>query len=175
MSYEYGYGEKTPLQYEKEFILVNSAASAIALSLITLVTFALTFVALPAGQFTVHFFQAGIFTAGFLFGPVAGAAVGALASSYIGLVILHNPYIVLGNAILGFFAAHFYKKHGPAKAALAAYAIQLPYLFATDVLLMGMPLATVATIAVAIFAENVICALAAGLAAPGIRNILFEV
>ena len=157
---------------EKNFILINSVATAIILSLISLITFALTFLVLPLGNLRIHFFQAGIFTTSFLFGPLAGALVGGLTSSYVALAIMHNPWIIGGNALLGFFSARFYLTNHPVKAALLAYAIQLPYLIFTDIFLAHMLSSAVLRIALLLFFENLICSTAAMIIVPTVKNLL---
>ena len=72
----------------------------------------LNFFVFKFSDFNLHFFQIGIFTASFLFGPLAGGLIGAVSSSYSGLFVLHNPWILGGNFILGYFTALFYKKFG---------------------------------------------------------------
>ena len=155
---------------KREFLLPNSFMRAFALLSLASITFGLTFIVFPFAEWKLHFYQAGIFTAGFLFGPFSGAAVGALSSSYNALYVLHNPWIIGGNAILGFAAAYFYTRTHPLKAALAGFAVQAPYLWATDIYFMGMPVSTVAGITLTLLAANIICALAAwklsGAAAP---------
>ena len=155
--------------YKKEFVTLDSFSAALSLVLIVSVTFFLTFATVPIGRLTLHFFQAGIFLAGFLFGPFAGAAVGAVVSSYTGLFVINNPWIIFGNVILGFFAAHFYFRMHPIKAVLLAYIIQLPYLLITDIFLVGMPMSLVAKIAVLLVFGNVISSAVAGIIAPSLR------
>ena len=158
--------------WKGEFIPVDSWKKLFALTAIVLVTFALTFMIVPFAQWRLHFFQLGIFMAAFVFGPWAGALTGALASSYNGLFVIANPWIIGGNALLGLFSGIFLKKFGPMKAVLAAFAIQLPYLYVTDVYLAHMPvnvvygiIATLAvtTISAGFIASKVSPALAAKL------------
>ena len=76
-----------------------------------------------------------------------------------------NPYILGGNAILGFFTGLFYSKIRGMKArsivpqtlaVLAAYAVQAPYLFFTDVYLMAMPVPIVLAILAVLLLEDMI-------------------
>ncbi len=158
--------------YYNKFVPVNSFASAAFLVSLAVVAFALSFAVVPFMQWQLHFFQAAVFASAFVFGPFAGAAVGALASSWSGLIVLHNPYILAGNAILGFAAAYFYTRMHPLKAAMAAYAVQLPWLVATDVFLVGMPGIVVAGIALTLLAENLVCGAIAMSVAPRIRALI---
>ena len=154
---EFGFAKGT----KREFFSLNSFMRAFALLSLASITFGLTFLVFPFAEWKLHFYQAGIFTAGFLFGPLAGASVGALSSSYNALYILHNPWIMGGNALLGFAAAYFYTRMHPFKAALAGFAVQVPFLWATDVYLMNMPFSSVAGITLTLLAANIVCALAA--------------
>jgi hypothetical protein len=80
-----------------------------------------------------------------------------------------NLYILLGNAILGFFTGFFFThlkeiKGRPAVpqviSVLAAYIIQAPYNYATDVYLMPLPSQVVLTIILPkLLLENIISAL----------------
>ena len=147
---------------KREFLPINSFCRWSALAALGAIAFGLTFLVFPFSQWELHFFQAAVFSSAFLFGPLAGAAVGFVSSSYNGLYILHNPWILGGNAILGFAAAYFYTRMHPVKAVLAAYAVQLPYLLATDIYLAQMPVAVVAGLVLTLLAENLICALPRG-------------
>lgn len=158
--------------YSNKFLEVNSYLRVFALISLAVLTFALTFMVIPFAEWRMHFFQAGIFTAAFLFGPFAGAVVGALSGSYTGLFILNNPWIIGGNALLGFSAAYLYTRTTPFKAAMGAFAIQLPYLFITDVLFVNMPLTIVMMIATTLLITNIICALIASSITPQLRLML---
>ncbi|VVB98704.1 Uncharacterised protein [uncultured archaeon] len=146
---------------KREYLPVNSFMRAAALVSLAAIAFGLTFLVFPFEQWRVHFFQAGIFASGFLFGPLAGLAVGALSSSYNGLYVINNPWIIGGNALLGLSAAYFYTRMHPMKAVAAAFAIQVPYLIITDVFIVGMPLAVFGGILATLAAEALICGFAA--------------
>lgn len=163
---------KFPFINSQDFIQVNSYRRAFALFALFASAFALTFMVIPFQEWKMHFYQVGIFGAGFVFGPIAGATVGALASSYNAMFVLHNPWIIGGNALLGFFAAYFYLRFGAFKAVLMAYAIQIPYLYFTDVYLAGMPIMAVHGIALTLLATNLVSVLAAGWIAPQITRRL---
>ena len=148
--------------WEGEAKAVDSWRRLLALSAVVLVTFALTFMVVPFAQWRLHFFQIGIFMAAFVFGPWAGALTGAMASSYNGLFIISNPWIIGGNAILGFAGGALLKRYGPLKAVIAAFAIQLPYLYVTDVYLAHLPVNVVfgiiATLAVTTTVSGLVAA-----------------
>ena len=137
------------------FLPINNFRRFSAYVGLSLGALALSLAVIPAFGVRFHFFQAAIFMSAMLFGPLAGAATGAFAAGY-NAFAMKNLYIIGGNAILGYFAAYFMRKHGALKAVLIAYAIQLPYLVITD-LLVGMSLMAVASIACVLAVENVIC------------------
>src|SRR3989338_6602954 len=77
----------------------------------------------------IHFFQYLIFLAAMLYGPLVGALSGAFGSIWTALA-LNNPYIIIGNIILGLFTGLFFKKKlNIMLAVLLAYLIQLPWLW----------------------------------------------
>jgi len=108
--------------------------------------------------FNIHFFQIAIILAAMLFGPIGGAAAGLMGSLYSALA-MHNPYLIVGNIILGFFVGVFFRyKWNVVSAVVAAFAIQLPWLVATDYYLVHMPLPIIGMLAVTLFVSNVIWA-----------------
>ena len=131
------------------------------LASISLVSVALSFIVIPIFQIHVHVYQTGIFMIGFLFGPLYGALAGAVISSYNALFVLHNPWVIGGNALLGLSAAFLYKRMRPLEAVLAAYALQLPYLFVTDVYFAGMPISAVGLVSIALLASNLLSGMVA--------------
>ncbi len=109
--------------------------------------------------FRIHLFQYLIFIAAVIYGPIGGAATGMIGSVYTAAA-LNNPYIILGNAILGFFAGAFFAaKNGIVVSVMAAYLIQLPWLWITDVYLVGMPLPAVKIAVVSLLVSNLLLAL----------------
>ncbi len=108
--------------------------------------------------FKIHFFQIFIFLAAALYGPIGGAASGLFGSIYASM-LMHNPYILVGNAILG-AACGLLVQRGVhlILAAIIAFAVQLPWLWATDVYLVHMPEKIVTNIAIALFAGNLLWA-----------------
>jgi uncharacterized membrane protein len=122
--------------------------------------------------FNIHFFQYFIFLAAFLFGPLGGALSGAAGSVYTAM-LLHNPYIVAGNIILGFFSgAFFLKTKKTLPSAMMAFAVQLPWLVSTDVLLARMPLPVVEGLVVSLLASNTVLAILAGRSLKAARKII---
>lgn len=108
--------------------------------------------------FRIHFFQYLIFIVAATYGPIGAAAVGAIGSVYTA-VALHNPYLIIGNVILGFFAGLFVKRTASiVVAAMAAYLIQLPWLWISDVYLAGMPHPAVKVAVVSLLVSNLLLA-----------------
>jgi len=111
--------------------------------------------------FKIHFFQFAVFTAALAYGPKGGLLAGAAGSAYPAL-LMGNPYILGGNAILGYFTGVFARKGlSVLPAALAAYAIQLPWLVATDYYLMHLPMSFIKPLVVALLISNAVGAVAA--------------
>ena len=87
----------------------------------------------------IHFFQYLIFLAAIIYGPSGGLISGAFGSVWTAIA-LNNPYILIGNMILGFFIGFFIRlKWNIILAVLTAYLIQLPWLWLTDIYLAHMP------------------------------------
>lgn len=106
--------------------------------------------------FKLHFFQYLVFVAAFIYGPFGGAVSGAFGSVY-SAIVMGNPYIVIGNVILGFFAGLFFRFgwHG-VLAVLGAYLVQMPWLWFSDVYLIGLPTQMVKMIVVALLVSDLI-------------------
>jgi len=121
----------------------------------------------------IHFFQYLIFLAAFIFGPVGGILSGAFGSLYTAIA-LNNPYIAIGNIILGGLAGLFMrKKLGVMPSVLLAYAIQMPWLWVTDIYLAGMAMKYVNMIVIALLVSNIICGAVTKLTAKRIKNLFF--
>jgi uncharacterized membrane protein len=116
----------------------------------------LGFFMIPIGLASIHLMQLPIILTGLSLGSWAGGLVG-----FAGAVVMAyrlsppNPYILLGNAILGFFTGLFYsrlKEVGGRPiipqliSVLAAYIVQAPYVYVTDIYLMPIPPPVVLTI-----------------------------
>ena len=52
------------------------------------------------GGFRIHFFQIAVIGAAYLFGPFGGAIADA-SGSFADALIVSNPYLIVGNIILG--------------------------------------------------------------------------
>ena len=118
----------------------------------------------------IHFFQYLIFLAAAIYGPLGGAISGAFGSVYTAAA-LNNPYIVLGNIILGTFTGLFFRfKMHLVLAAMGAYLIQLPWLWFSDIYLAHMPVNVVRGVVVALFISNAMWATVAWLSYKKIKN-----
>jgi uncharacterized membrane protein len=119
--------------------------------------FGLINISTPFG-FKIHTFQVVIFLAAAIYGPIGGLVSGGFGSIY-SAIIMNNPYIVVGNMILGLFAGIFFRKgFNLIIAALLAFAIQLPWLFFTDLYLVKMPIIVVSGLIVALFISHIVWA-----------------
>jgi len=126
----------------------------------------LGFIVVPAGPMTFHLIQLPIVFSGLAVGSLAGGLVGFFGAFVMAFTLSKpNPYIVVGNAILGFLTGTFYSKlrHMSSKpilpqviSVLLACALQMPYVYVTDVYLMGMPSLVVLGILVVLLVEDVI-------------------
>jgi hypothetical protein len=111
--------------------------------------------------FKIHTFQLAVFAAAFVYGPTGGLASGFFGSLY-SAIVMKNPYIMVGNAILGFFAGLFARRGVRAVyAGVLAYAIQLPWLVLSDYYLAHLPMTFIKPLAVALLFSNIVWAAAA--------------
>jgi len=105
--------------------------------------------------FKIHFFQIAVFIAAITYGPKAGFLSGMIGSMYSAFT-MSNPYIMIGNAILGLFTGYFAKKGvNTVLAVLLAFIIQLPWLILTDYYLVGLPIGLIASIIVSLTISNI--------------------
>lgn len=137
------------------------------LALLAALPNALGLIVIPTGLgFNFHFFQIAVFLAAFAFGPFGGALSGAFGSVYAAM-LMHNPWIIFGNVLLGFFAGYFAQKkifgtRMPALAAVwLAFAVQLPWLWVSDIYLAQMPVPAVQGVIIALAVSNTVWAVAA--------------
>jgi len=106
----------------------------------------------------LHFFQLAIILAALIYGPVGGFMSGITGSIYSG-IIMSNPYIIVGNAILGLFAGIFIR-YGfkTITAVMLAFLIQLPWLILTDYYLVHLPWTFIKGLIIALFITNALWA-----------------
>jgi len=109
----------------------------------------------------IHFFQYLIFLAALIYGPTAGALSGGVGSLFTAFA-MKNPYILIGNMILGGLVGYFMKNRiSITNSVMLAFTIQIPWLFYTDVYLAGMSIVVVNSIITALFVSNLICSILA--------------
>ena len=122
--------------------------------------------------FKIHVFQAAIFLAALLLGRWAGLIAGLGGSVYVAAA-LSNPFILFGNALLGFFTGHFTEKgFRPVVAVMLAFAIQLPWLVVTDYLFIGLSWSFIGALVLSLAVSNLVWAVAAAWAAGPLRRLL---
>ncbi len=144
--------------YENLFGVRFSFKSLAVLAMLAVFPNLLGMIVLPTPfGFKFHFFQILIFLAAALYGKWGGAASGAFGSIYVAIA-LNNPYIILGNILLGFFTGIFAKRINLMSAAIFAYAIQLPWLWYSDIFLAGMPVPVVNGVMWALLFSNIVWA-----------------
>jgi len=122
--------------------------------------------------FKLHFFQAAIFIAAIIYGPKGGFLSGLFGSAY-SAIVMHNPYIVIGNALLGFFVGLFvrYGMH-TVIAVLLAFVVQLPWLIITDYYLVHLGAQFITGLVIALVISNTIWAIVAHYSVKGIKKIV---
>jgi uncharacterized membrane protein len=130
----------------------------------------LSWFSIPIGLTSIHLTQLPIILTALSLGRWSGGLVGfvgAITMAY--RLIPVNPYILFGNAILGYFTGFFYSHLKKMKtrivipqtiSVLASYLIQTPYLYLTDVYLVSIPTKIVLTIILPkLLVENIISVL----------------
>ncbi len=146
---------------------------ALAVGLLVVLPFALSLIHVTfAEHWKLHFFSAAIFLAAVSFGPVGGLIAGVAGSLYAAL-FLGNPYLIVGNAILGLMSGYFFQKFPRMLVSAAlAFACQLPWLIVSDYFFMGLPAGFIARLAVVLFLGNLLWALLIDLAMKPIKKNL---
>ncbi|MDD3250196.1 MAG: hypothetical protein GX874_04150 [Smithella sp.] len=133
---------------------------ALAFSLLVLLPCVLSLINITfAHSWRIHFFPAAIFLAAVCFGPAGGMAAGVTGSLY-SAILLGNPYLIAGNALLGWMTGVFFRKTGKIiPSVLLAFACQLPWLVVTDFYFVGLPAVYIAKLALVLFLGNFLWAL----------------
>jgi len=122
--------------------------------------------------FKIHFFQIAVFIAALIYGPKGGMLSGLVGSLYSAFV-MGNPYIAIGNAILGFFVGLFVRyKFNTIIAVMLAYLIQLPWLIITDYYLVSLPTNFILKLILALAISNLIWAIVANYTVKPIKESL---
>lgn len=122
--------------------------------------------------FKIHFFQYAVFLAAFTFGPIGGLLSGSVGSLY-AAYLMTNPYILIGNAILGLATGCFVRRgHSYLFSALLGFGFQIPWIVATDCLLMNLPTSFVGGLLLALTISNTLWATLAAVSAPPVKRFL---
>lgn len=120
--------------------------------------------------FKIHFFQLAIFIAAIFYGPRGGLLAGALGS-ILPAFLAHNPYVIIGNMILGFLVGLFVNRGFPIIwAAFLAYSLELPWLIFTDYYLVHLPVPAIEKIIITLAVSNTIWAICTHYLTPSIKN-----
>jgi hypothetical protein len=128
--------------------------------------------------FKLHFFQIAIFLAAFIYGPIGGLFSGAIGSVY-SAFLMGNPYLVVGNALLG-FTAGLIARYGMKNvmhaltAVMLAFLVQLLWLVPTDFYLMHMPAMVLLALVFALLVSNIVWAVAAYYMAKPLKDRLLS-
>jgi hypothetical protein len=125
-----------------------------------------------AQSWKIHFFPAAIILAAVSFGPAGGLIAGVTGSLY-SAVFLANPYLLAGNALLGFMTGVFFRKTGKIiPSVMVAFACQLPWLIVSDYYFVQMPAEFIAKLAVVLLLGNLLWALLIALTMKPIKKYL---
>jgi len=122
--------------------------------------------------FKIHTFQYLIFLAAIIYGPIGGFVSGAIGSLFTA-ISLNNPYVMVGNIILGFSVGILTRLNwNIILSVLTAYLIQLPWLYYSDVYLANMPVSIVQGLIFALFLSNLLWAGVALMTYKPIKNTI---
>lgn len=146
-----------PLTAESNVALYRKAASVFTLLVLLPCLFSL--INIPFAQsWKLHFFPAAIILAAIVFGATGGVVAGISGSLYSAL-FLGNPYIIVGNALLGLLIAVFYKKNeNIILCVLLAYACELPWLILTDYYFVHLSAEFIAKLVIVLLLANILWA-----------------
>ncbi len=124
---------------------------------------------IPLGEAKIHFMQLPIIFAGLAIGALGGGVVGFIGAMVSAFVFPPpsgpNPFILIGNAILGLFTGFFYFRLRRIRppivpqliSVLGAIAIQFPYTYFSDVYLASLSAPLVFfTVLPLLFVEDII-------------------
>jgi hypothetical protein len=147
--------------------------AALAFGLLVLLPCFLSLVNVTFAQsWKIHFFPAAFFLAAISFGPAGGMIAGVTGSLY-SAILLGNPYLIVGNALMGFLTGVFFRKTSKIiPSAMLAFACQLPWLIVSDYYFVGLPAMFIAKLAVVLFLGNLLWALLTSLGMKPIRKYL---
>lgn len=132
---------------------------ALALGLLVVIPFALSVINIQiANTWKIHFFQAAVFLAALRFGVAGGVAAGVSGSLFTA-VTLGNPYLIVGNIILGGMTGIIFRKtQRLIPAVLLAYCCQLPWLIVSSYFFVGLPAPFIAGLVAILLLSNMLWA-----------------
>lgn len=112
-------------------------------------------VSIPGGGH-FHFFQLAIFLAAARYGVWGGVISGGFGS-LLSASQMHNPWLIIGNMILGGVTGYLVERQWSLPlAALAGFAVQLPWLWFSDFVLMHLPSAFLLKLSASLFLSNLV-------------------
>lgn len=146
---------------------------AVAFFLLIVIPFVLSLINLQfAQQWKVHFSPAAIILAALIFGATGGLVAGVAGSLY-SAFLLGNPYLMLGNAILGFCTGIFYRKTDKLMfSVFLAFICQLPWLIVSDYYFMHLSGEFILRLVVVLFLADILWAALISAMNKPLRNLL---
>lgn len=125
-----------------------------------------------AQSWKIHFFPAAIILASISFGPAGGLVAGITGSLY-SAILLGNPYLIVGNALMGFLTGFFFRKTSKIiPSVILAFACQLPWLILSDYYFAGLSFMFIAQLVVVLLLGNLLWALLISLGMKPIKQYL---
>ena len=125
-----------------------------------------------AQSWKIHFFPAAVFLAAVGFGPAGGLIAGITGSLY-SAVALGKPWLIAGNALLGFLTGFFFRRTSKIiLSVLLAFAVQLPWLILSDYYFAGLSPLFIAKLVMVLFLGNLLWALLISLGMKPIKKYL---
>jgi hypothetical protein len=129
---------------------------ALAFTVLVIFPFLLSLINLTFVQsWKVHFFPVAVILAAMIFGAMGGLVAGIAGSLY-SAVLLGNPYLIVGNALLGVLTGIFYKKTNKiVLSVFLAFICEIPWLMVSDYYFMHLSVQFIAKLIVVLFLANV--------------------
>ncbi|MHB8138958.1 MAG: ECF transporter S component [Smithellaceae bacterium] len=125
-----------------------------------------------AQSWKIHFFPAAIILAAISFGPAGGLVAGITGSLY-SAILFGNPYLIVGNALMGFLTGVFFRKTSKIiPSVILAFVCQLPWLILSDYYFAGLSSMFIARLVVVLFLGNLFWALLISLGMKPIKKYL---
>jgi uncharacterized membrane protein len=120
----------------------------------------------------IHFFPAAIILAAISFGP-AGGLVAGITGSFYSAILLGNPWLIAGNALMGFLTGVFFRRTSKIiPSVMLAFACQLPWLIVSDYYFAGLSAVFIAKLVIVLLLGNLMWALLISLCMKPIKKYL---